>query len=123
MTTRLLPEDEWARVSHTDLAQFLPYVDPSRAQVIVVEDAGRVVGCWAVVQMTHVEGLWIDPDYRGSVGVARRLWVTTMAAARRVAARWVMTGSQQPEIAQMLLKAGAVQIPMDTFVMPVAGGK
>ena len=119
LTTRVLPPDEWQRLPEADLPALLAYVAPEDVQVMVVEDRGQIVGCWAVLRMTHVEGLWIAPEYRGHVGVARRLLTATVRAARAWAHGWVMTGATTPQITTMLMKMGAVRIPMETYVMPI----
>mgnify|MGYP001567898077 CR=1 FL=1 len=121
MTSRVLPQEEWHQVAHLDIGRFLPYATPAHTEIVVVEREGVIVGCWAVLRITHVEGLWIDPAYRGRVSVARRLFHATMAVARRWTDHWVMTGAQTPEIADLLRRYGATEIPMQTFVMPIGG--
>ena len=122
MTTRILPHEEWDRLAATEFHAFRPYASEQDTRVVVVEDGPTIVGCWVVVRITHVEGLWIHPAYRGRIGVARRLLATTVATARQWADRWVMTGAQTPEIARMLRRFGAVQIPIETFVLPIGEG-
>lgn len=119
MTSRLLPREEWPKLADLQASTLLPYVPPDDAQMVVVEDGDRIVGVWAVLRITHLEGLWIHPDYRGRVSVARRLLVTTLAAARRWAPQWVMTGANDDCVRRMLDHVGAVKLPMDTYVMSV----
>jgi len=118
MTTRILDATEWARVP-TDLHALLPHVIPGDAQVVVVEDAGRIVASWAVLRVVHLEGLWIDPAYRGRAGVARRLYEATLTAARRWTSGWAMTGAATDDVRALLDHAGAQKLPMDTYVMPL----
>ena len=118
MTTRILEPTEWARVP-TDLASLLPHVVPSDAQVVVVEDEGRIVASWAVLRVVHLEGLWIDPAYRGRVSVARRLYEATLSAARRWTSGWAMTGATTDDVRALLTHAGAQHLPMDSYVMPL----
>jgi GNAT superfamily N-acetyltransferase len=121
MTTRTLPRDEWPRLAGTDLAKALDFIRPEDAQILVVEDAGRIVGAWSVLRVTHLEGVWIDPAYRKRGSVAKRLLAATLTAARQWGA-WAMTGAQTPDVAQLLTKhLRAVHVPMETYVVPVEG--
>lgn len=67
LTTRVLPTEEWGRLR--DLPPFVALgglPDPS-ASVQVVEDAdGQILASWVAVRFTHLEGVWIDPDYQHS---------------------------------------------------------
>lgn len=120
MTTRILDATEWARVP-TDLQAVLPHVVPSDAQVLVVEDEGRIVASWAVLRVVHLEGLWIDPAYRGRVSVARQLYTATVEAARRWTSGWAMTGADSDAVRGLLETAGAQRLTMDTYVLPLRG--
>jgi hypothetical protein len=53
--TRLLPREEWARLAGTELETVYPVL-PQGSHVIVIEDDGRIVGCWAVYPQWHVHG-------------------------------------------------------------------
>lgn len=119
MTSRILPPAEWSKLHETQLPTILPHVEPDDAQIVVVEDGDRIVGSWAVLRITHLEGLWIHPEYRGRVSVARRLLISTLKVARQWAPKWVMTGSDQEPVRRMLERFGALKVPMDTYVMPV----
>ena len=118
LETRILEPTEWARVP-TDLQALLPHVIPGDAQVVVVEDDGRIVASWAVLRVVHLEGLWIDPAYRGRVSVARRLYEATLSAARRWTSGWAMTGAATDDVRALLNTAGAQKLPMDTYVLPL----
>lgn len=120
MTTRSLQPSEWHRLS-TDYAAVLPHVQPSDVEIVVVEDGDRIVASWAVMRIVHLEGLWIDPDYRGRVSVARRLYRATMAAVQRWTTGWAMTGADTDTVRAMLATVGAVHVPMDVYVMPIKG--
>lgn len=120
MISRLLPIEEWPRLPE-HFQTLLPHVQPSDVQILVVEDGDRIVATWAVMRIVHVEGIWIDAEYRGRVGVARRLYLATMAAARQWTTGWAMTGADSDEVRALLARAGAQQIPMDTYVLPLKG--
>lgn len=120
LRTRILDASEWARVP-VALETLLPHVAPDDAQVVVVEEHGRIVASWAVLRVVHLEGLWIDPAYRGRVSVARRLYTATLEAARRWTSGWAMTGAASDDVRALLDHAGAQKLPMDTYVMPLTG--
>ena len=82
MTTRLLPVDEWPRLAGTLLETVWPNLDPTADAVLVVEDAGQIVACSALVRAWHLEGTWVAPQWRRRVTVGRRL-LTAMRALLR----------------------------------------
>lgn len=115
MTSRLLPREEWHRLTDTDIPSIVPYADD--AQVVVVERGDRIVGAWAVLRVVHLEGVWIAPEYRGRGTVAARLLRAGLDAARSWG-RWAFTGSQTPEVARLITRhLRGVRIPMDTYAI------
>jgi hypothetical protein len=124
MTTRILPPDEWSRLAHTEAGPALAYLDPAESRIVVVEDSDRIVGCWAVLRLVHVEGLWIDPAYRKGSSVARRLFQATWRIVRAWAPRWVMTAAVTDDVKALLREhVGAVAIPGEMFVVAVNGAE
>ena len=122
MTTRELPVTEWDRLCDTDLPAALVYVRPEDAKVMVVERDGRIVGAWAALRVTHLEGVWIAPEYRKRASVAGRLLRAGLEAARSFGSRWAMTGAQTEDVAALIrTHLGGVRIPMDTYVIPLEG--
>lgn len=112
LTDRVLPPEEWHRLKGTGLDAWVDRVDPTAATVAVVEtEDGVIVGCWAAVQMLHVEGLWIAPAYRGHVSAARRLWRRMRAIVMGKGAASVVTASMSPEITAMLATKQAQPMP------------
>ncbi len=102
----------------------LPAMQDSELQVMVVEDGERIVGCWGLMPMLHLEGLWIDPAYRGKTSVARRLLSATWAEVKRRAPRWVMTAAADEPVRRLLMRhMGAMPVPADSFVIPMEGEK
>jgi len=115
MTTRVLPRHEWPRLKGTELETLWPLL-PQDADVLVVEEDGDIVGCWALYLLPHVEGVWVHPAHRGRGGVVRRLLSgmrTLVYALQRDTA--VQTGALDTEdgavVAEMLKKLGAVELP------------
>jgi hypothetical protein len=71
MTTRILPPDEWHRLTGTELGG-VP-LDPANAVVVVVEEDEDIVGRWAFLRVIHAEGFWIAPEHQKRVAVFRHL--------------------------------------------------
>lgn len=120
MIVRSLPVGEWERLRGVcELGDAVPFMDPSRATIMVVEDGDRIVGCWALLTMEHAEGVWIHPDYRQKTSVARRLWRFMQQLARERGVTRVQTGACEPVIAALLERHGATKLEMDSYILPV----
>jgi N-acetylglutamate synthase-like GNAT family acetyltransferase len=119
MTTRLLPPEEWARLAGTELDGVWANL-PASARVVVVEDEeGRIVGCWSLFSVLHVEGVWIAPEHRGRSAVARRLLVGMRHQARDMGASGVCTAAVSDDVRALLDHLGAARVPGDHYVMSV----
>lgn len=121
MTPRMLDRSEWAtKLVGTELEGAVKYLPP-HAYVLVIEDDGVIVGCWAALQIWHVEGLWIHPAHRMVGTVGRRLLIAMLRLLDTVCARRVMTAALSPEIRELILKFGGEQLPGEHFVLPIGG--
>ena len=115
--------EEWPRLAHTEF-RHVPWVTADELQVVVVEDRGQIVGCWGLMPMLHLEGLWIDPAYRGKPSVAKRLLAATWREVTRHAVRWVMTGSTDDRIKRLLERhMSAQKVPTESYVIATEGPK
>jgi len=115
---RVLPVQEWDKLSACWPA--IGEVKPETMSVVVVEDdAGVVIGAWALITLAHVEGFWIDPAHQKRAGVLRRLWagIRTLAAERQIDA--VITGADSPQIEVLLEHVGAQRLPA-AFLLPLS---
>ena len=122
MTSRVLPKDEWDRLQATDFPAITPYVDDRDLTIIVVEDGEAIVGCWGLLPLLHLEGLWIAPHRRGGSGVARTLVNATGAEVRRRTNRWVMTGADTDLVRRLLTRHfHAILVPGEQYAIPVYG--
>lgn len=117
--TRLLPPDEWCRLSGTDLAAVWQTLRADHDRVIVVEHEGEIIGCWTLISIVHCEGIWIDPRYRNGGAVARRLLHRMPVEAREMGAKKVMTMAWTPEIAALADRIGAMRLPGEQFLVNV----
>ena len=119
MTTRLLPPDEWPRLVGTEAEGVWPYLDPARASVLVVEDKGEIIGTWVMMDVLHVECLWIAPAHRGKGSVARRLYVGLKKAARAIGVDVIATAALNDDVRTLLAHAGATRLPGDHYSLKV----
>lgn len=121
MKARILPVEEWPRLVGTEAEAAWPYLNPENTRVIVVEEAGEIVGTWTMLRIVHAECLWISPKYRGSFGVAKRL----LRGMREIATGWgvekVITGSASEHVTALIAKFGGVPMPCVSFILPVNG--
>lgn len=118
MTTRILPPAEYGRLEGTELEAIAPIL-PAGSAVVVVEDGDRIVACWALLPLVHVEGCWIDPAYRGNPRVAARLLRGMTDTAAALGARTVLTAALTPEVEGLIGKLGGEALPGRHFVVNV----
>lgn len=120
MTSRLLPREEWKRLTGTELETILPFLDADQdAHVIVVEENDAVVGCWALVRIWHAEGLWIAANHRGKGSVARHLLRMLRRVGAALGVPGVMTASVSDDVTHMLKTYAAHQVPGTHWLMPL----
>lgn len=120
MICRQLPPSEWNRLVGTELEASYQRLNPAWAVVLVVEDeAGAIVGCWALLTVRHVEGLWIHPDHRGRGRVAARLWTAMRRLVHASGGSAVMTAAVTSEVEALLQRKGATVLPGTHWVLPM----
>lgn len=112
MTSRFLPRSEWPeKLDGTELGSVIQYLNPMWDVVIVVEDEGKIVGCWGGLMRLHAEGVWVHPDYRQKTSVARHLWRQMKTLARSWGMNAVITGAGSESVCALLRKHQAVDVP------------
>jgi hypothetical protein len=116
-TTRVLPPAEWPGLVGTELEVVWPHMRPQDS-VVVVEDRGDIVGCWALLTVKHVEGLWIAPAHRGRSSVGRRL-LAGMGALVGPSTP-VFTAALTDDVRQLLSRIGT-RLPGDHYVLNFGG--
>lgn len=119
MTTRVLPPEEWHRLTGTEVESIVPGLDPAQTAVLVVEDGDAIIGTWVLLRMAHVECFWIDPAHRGKAGVAARLLRSMRALTRRWGTPCPLTAAVTPDVAQMIERLGGIRLPGEHFALPM----
>ncbi len=111
MITRVLPIEEWSRLE--DIPTSL------RTCVVVVEDHGRIVGCWSFAMCVHAEDLWVAADHRRKGAVVRRLLRAAGAVASDAGVQSVCVGVVDAEVQALVAKMGGVALDGAPYVMPL----
>jgi GNAT superfamily N-acetyltransferase len=120
VTVRVLSQDQWSRLSRAGFPPIPNLRDENIALVVVEDDEGNVVACMSVLRATHYEGVWIDPQHRNA-GVTRGLLRQAAQVARDWGSEWVFVGrgSSDGNMAEVLEKLGAVELPIQPYLLSV----
>lgn len=113
MTTRILPHEEWPRLTGTYLEPLWPLLKPDTCSVLVVEEDGEIVGTWALMSVMHVEGFSAKNG-----AVFRALLRGMKVEANKHAVTTVMTASVSDKISEYLhrLDAGVRTLEGTSYV-------
>jgi hypothetical protein len=107
IAARIIPPDEWERLSGQALAQtILRYVSPQNTAFVVVERDGEIVAKLGTHLVTMFEDLWIRPDQRGNPGVMRALVRQAFAIPRERGESWAIAMSGSVEAAGLFDHVG-----------------
>jgi N-acetylglutamate synthase-like GNAT family acetyltransferase len=123
MTSRILPPSEWPKLDEAGAETVWPMLDPDRAQILVIEDQGQIVGTLTLMSVLHAECLWIKPSHRGQYGVGKRLLDAMWTAARGQGVKALWSGSISDTMTNILHRIGASEVPGRSFVFPVREGE
>lgn len=121
MKARILPREEWHRLEVSGMAPMQDEMRLEDVQMIVVEDGERIVATMGTYRVTHFEGLWIDPEYRGNAGLGRRIIKAGISAARKWSDKWVWGSSGTPHMDEVLSRLGGAHVPVKTYIIPIGG--
>lgn len=122
MNARILsPEESVTRLEFLGLPLIGPAMRPDDAQIVVVEDKGRIVATMAVIRVVHYENCWVDPEYRANAGAVRKLLRAAKDAARKWAPMWIWGASDTDHVEVLLKKLGGVKMDVKSFALPVEG--
>lgn len=119
MTSRVLPYDEWAKLDEVGADTVWKMLDPARAQILVIEDQGQIVGTLTLMSVLHAECLWIKPSHRRGYGVMKRLLDGMWAGARAQGAKALWSGSVSDTMTNILHRIGGVEVPGKSFALLV----
>lgn len=121
MNARILPREEWSKLAVSGIAPMEETLRPEDVQMVVIEDGGRIVATMGVFRVTHFEGLWIDPEYRGNAGLGRRLIKMGITAARKWADNWVWGASDTDHMADIIGRIGGKPLPIQSHLIDIGG--
>lgn len=119
MTSRILPPDEWAKLDDVGAETIWKLLDPEKAQILVIEDEGQIVGTLTLMSVVHAECVWIKPSHRKGYGVMKRLLDEMWTTARGAGATALWAGSVSDTMTNILHRIGASEVPGRSFVFPV----
>jgi hypothetical protein len=115
-----IPKAEWrARLAGTELEAAIVFLPEGTRVVIVVDDAGKTVACWATMTYRHVEGLWLAPDHRRGSKAFALLADGMRELLQADNERVVLTVANDDVVAGMLEGRGATALPGTQYVLPV----
>lgn len=100
------------RADPNDLARIdEPAADPAKTITIIAEDErGHIVGRIMLVGVIHVEGIWIEPKWRGSTIMAR-LVKEAEREAKELGLTQVLVFGASPEMEGYISRLGYTQMP------------
>jgi ribosomal protein S18 acetylase RimI-like enzyme len=122
--TRILRPEEWGQIPLLkEMPSLLPFVAPHNITIMVVEnDAGEIVGLLHALRVTHLEGLWVKPEYRGRL-VAWELYKQALALANARDESWVVGGAADGDerMDDLIRRCSGTPLPLKFYSMPVGG--
>lgn len=121
MTSRVLPQSEWSRLDAAGAETVWKLLDPDKAQILVIEENGEIVGTLTLMSVLHAECLWIKPSHRRGYGVIKRLLDGMWSESRAMGFRALWSGSLSETMTDIMHRIGASEVPGKSFVFPVKG--
>lgn len=120
MKARVLPPEEWDRLAQSELPALLALTHPRDVDVVGIESGGELAACIAVLKITHFEGVWVDPRFRGNPGVMRSLLREAYAIPEARGEHWAIGGAATPDMRGYLSRIGA-PLQADYYAIKVGG--
>ena len=114
MTTRLLPVDEWPKLAGHPALGGYPLPPVGSAQFVVAEAGDEIVGVWAIVNVLHLEPVWVDETFRGGF-VVGRMFAEVEMAVRHMGVKVAWVFADRTEIADYLSRLGLQRVPFEVF--------
>lgn len=119
MTTRLLPEREWWKLDATEARDVWRSFSPDHVEVIVVEDAGRIVGLVTLLSVLHAECVEIAREHRGKAAVGRLLLQALTERVQAAHGTAVWASAIDDRMARILSSLGSPVPSAEHFVLPL----
>lgn len=120
LTRRVLPVSEWPRLDDTGARDLWRALNPETAEVLVVEDGKRIVGCLAVFPALHADGLWHATGYRQALG---HLAVQLRQAVQARGACGVIASILSDPMRRVLGHLRAARLDGEHYALPILGVK
>jgi N-acetylglutamate synthase-like GNAT family acetyltransferase len=112
VTSRILPTEEWAKLTGTLLGESWESLDPEIDIVLVIEQDDEIVACTSFLPRWHMEGTWISPKYRKKHSVVRRGLYAMYQTAHALGAKELMMVSVDDEVSTICRRLGKSSICM-----------
>lgn len=111
MKSRVLEYEEWHKIPEY-MDHVLVHLRPKECRMCVVEHEGEIVGRWLLYPALLAEDLWIHPEYRKRVSVARRLWSIVHRCASELGYARMVSSVTDPAVTPLLLHEGIEHLPL-----------
>ncbi|HEY6415242.1 MAG TPA: hypothetical protein VIX41_03355 [Acidimicrobiales bacterium] len=126
-TVRVLPPEEWARLSAYEPFRSGGLPDPTHWRVLVAEVGPDLVGFVCLFDAVHLEPLWIAPEYRLRPRLFEQLLTDLWSGARAIlrdaevqAVFAVVDDDHRPRGARFVEHLGFRPAQAQLFVVPVS---
>lgn len=116
MIARVLPREEWDRLSVNGLVPIFPDFRDEDSKPVVVEKDGEIVASCVVVRTVHLESLWVKPG--SGAGTIRNLMRKTTETARRWG-RLAFAQSCRENVRDILNRLGCKKLSVETYLLPL----
>lgn len=88
--------------------------DPQMSRVAVAKDGDKLAGRIFIVTPPHIEGPWVEPEYRGGT-LLKRLTEWAEQEMREIGAKKVFAYGFSPELEDYLKRLGYTRQPITVW--------
>ena len=116
MHSRILPPEEYGRLSVTGLHPILSDFRPEDMRVVVIEQNGEILATTTVVRTVHLESLWVKPG--SGAGVIRQL----LRKVVDVGLQWgriAFAQSCRENVRNILGRLSGKKLDVETYILPL----
>jgi hypothetical protein len=124
MKVRILDPVEWQKIPEDAGGPSVRFAAPQSVLVLAIEDdAGNPAAFLTTLRVTHLEGLWVAPEYKKNAGVMRALLRAANDVARECGEEWVLCAADDTQrgerMGDYLRRLGARLLPARFYSLPV----